>query len=84
MVGVAQFIVLFAGPIGLVLLAAFVIARWVIGSRRRRAREMPQLEVVSGARAREARTPADDEPAAERPALRVVPPSPAGRPHEGP
>ena len=72
MVGLAQFIVMFAGPIGVALLAAFVIARWVTGARRRRRREAPQLEVVPGAEAKDARAPAQDPPSAERPALRVV------------
>jgi len=73
-VGLAQFIVMFAGPLGLALLAAFVIARWVTGSRRRREREAPQLEVVAGAAAQDTRAPAEDAPSAERPALHVVAP----------
>jgi len=37
----AQFFILFAGPIGLALLATFVVLRWLIQSRRRREREGP-------------------------------------------
>lgn len=81
MVSFAQFIVLFAGPIGLLLLAAFVIVRWVAVSRRRRVREAPQLEVVPGTGMQDPRTQTRDTPAAERPALHVV--APGGKERQG-
>jgi len=78
----AQFFILFAGPIGLALLAAFVVLRWLIQSRRRREREAPHLEVITGEAKDEAEEPA--EPAhAERPSLRVVSRGHSGTRREG-
>lgn len=83
MQGLAQFFVLFAGPIGLVLLGAFVVLRWLIQSRRRREHEAPHLEVIAGEGKDEAREPA--EPAlAARPSLRVVSRGHPGARREGP
>jgi hypothetical protein len=81
--GLAQFFVLFAGPIGLALLAAFVVLRWLIQSRRRREREAPRLEVIEGEAKDEAREPAEPTHA-ERPSLRVVSHGRSGARREGP
>jgi len=78
-----QFFVLFAGPIGLALLAAFVVLRWLIQSRRRREREAPRLEVIEGEAKHEAREPAEPTHA-ERPSLRVVSHGRSGARREGP
>lgn len=83
MQGFAQFFVLFAGPIGLVLLAAFVIVRWGIRSRRRREREAPRLAVIPGRANAEAEKPAEPAPG-ERPALHVVSHGRPGARSEGP
>jgi len=80
--GLAQFFVLFAGPIGLALLAAFVVLRWLIQSRRRREREAPQLAVIAGEGKAEAREPAEPDQA-ERPSLRVVSHGRSGARREG-
>lgn len=49
----AQFFVLFAGPIGLVLLTGYVVLRW-LGVSLRRSRpepaERPELRVLEGGR----------------------------------
>ena len=49
----AQFFVLFAGPIGLVLLTGFVVTRWLsisLSRRRPGPGERPELRVVEGGR----------------------------------
>jgi len=79
----AQFFILFAGPIGLALLAAFVVLRWLIQSRRRREREAPHLAVIAGEAKDEAQEPAELAHA-ERPSLRVVSHGHSGARREGP
>lgn len=54
----AQFFVLFAGPIGLVLLTGYVVLRWLgINLRKPKpgAGEKPELHVVKGGREAEGR-----------------------------
>jgi hypothetical protein len=67
---IAQFIVLFAAPLGLLLLTLLVVVRWLLQSRRRERRE-PHLEVIpgeAGKREAEAAGPISEE----RPPLRIV------------
>lgn len=76
MQALAQFVVLFSGPIGLALLFAVVVVLWIVRSHRerRRERKAPHLAVIDGA---ERETPG--ETPATRPELHVVGRGAAGR-----
>ena len=70
MLHIVESIILFAGPIGLLLLTLLVVVRWLLQSRRRERRE-PHLEVIpgeAGKREAEATGPSSEE----RPPLRIV------------
>jgi len=79
---IAQFCVLFAGPIGLVLLLGFLILRWARQSRRREPLA-PRFEMIPGAAEPGDEEPGETPPAAGRPPLRLVSRGLSGPRHEG-
>jgi hypothetical protein len=68
---ILQFFVLFAGPIGVMLLLGFLVTRWGLRSLRR-APAAPHLEVIPGAAERADGTSGEPPSQEGRPPLRLV------------